>query len=104
MEYSEEIIWQVWSRGEVAGGNDPVYWRKDLFGAWLYRGHYENRNSEYGWIIDHIKALDKGGTDNISNLRPLQWENSIRKADSNIEPHVTSEGVYNVRPIENNPI
>ncbi len=101
MKYSDDIIWTIWSKGEIFGGNDPVFWRKDECGAWIFRGHYENRNSEYGWIIDHIKPLSEGGTDDISNLRPMHWENTIRKADGNIECQITSSGVHNDKPIEN---
>ena len=95
MRYSEDIVWQVWSKGKVEGGNDPVFWRKDEYGAWLFRSHYENRDSEYGWVIDYIKPLTEGGTDDISNLCPLHWKNDIPKTDGNLEGHVTATGVHN---------
>ena|SRR2546421_3614887 len=101
MKYTNDIIWKVWSKGEIFAGNDPVFWRKDQYGAWIFRGHYGIKDSEYGWIIDHIKPLSKGGTDDISNLHPMQWDNTTRKADGNIECHVTSAGVHNDKPIEN---
>ena len=41
-------------------------------GAWIFRGHYGRKDSEYGWVIDHIKPLSEGGTNDISNLRPMQ--------------------------------
>src|SRR5438309_9262964 len=100
MRYSNDTMWMIWSKSEISGGNDPVFWRKDEFGAWIFRGHYENRSSEYGWVIDYIKPLSEGGTDNISNLRPMHWENTIRKTDGNIECHITSSGVHNEKPIE----
>jgi hypothetical protein len=100
MKYSSDTIWKTWSKGEIFAGNDPVFWRKDQCGAWIFRGHYDNRNSEYGWVIGHIKPLSEGGTDDISNLCPLHWENNVRKADGSNECHVTAEGVFNGRPIE----
>jgi len=37
-----------------------------------YCGHYGRKDLEYGWVIDHIKPLSEGGTNDISNLRPMQ--------------------------------
>lgn len=101
MKLSDDTIWMVWSKGGIEGGNDPVLWRKDECGAWIFRSYYENQSSEYGWVIDHIKPLEQGGTDDISNLRPLHWKNNARKADGSLKCHITAEGVYNDKPIEN---
>src|SRR5574337_314545 len=99
-EFSDDIIWNVWSKGEIFAGNDPVFWRKDVCGAWIFRSHYKRTDSEYGWVIDHIKPLSEGGTDNISNLRPLHWENTMRRTDGSPECRVTSTGIFNGKPIE----
>ncbi len=98
--FSEDFIWQVWSKGEIFAGNDPVFWRKDVYGAWMFRGLFGRKDSEYGWVINHIKPLSDGGTNDISNLTPVHWENTIRKADGKIECRVTSTGVHNGRPLE----
>lgn len=38
--------------------------------------------TEFGWEIGHVTPKAKGGTDDISNLRPLQWlNNRSRKGD-----------------------
>jgi hypothetical protein len=51
--------------------NDPKDWRKDQCGAWIARNQYGNRNSRYGWEVDHIKPESEGGGDELSNLRPI---------------------------------
>jgi len=68
----------VWQKGAVLSNPnvDGRTWRKDVCSAWILRSEYGNRNSDYGWEIDHIVTKDDGGSDDLSNLRPLQWENN----------------------------
>jgi hypothetical protein len=94
MAFDEKTIQAVWETGVRIINNDPNVWRKDVCGGWIYRSHYGNRNSEYGWEIDHISP---GGTDVLSNLRPLQWQNNAEKSEGRLKCNVIASGAHNVR-------
>ncbi len=100
MQLSEDDIWAIWSKGEIFAGNDPVFWRRDACGAWIFRSHYNRKDSEYGWVIDKIDPEDTS-TDLVSSCRQVQWRNTIRKSDGSIECQVTSMGIHNDKPDEN---
>lgn len=95
--FSEDTVQKVWEKGTVVPNNDPDKWRKDACKAWISREKYGDRNSTYGWEIDHIKPESEGGTDDLSNLRPLQWENNVATQAGRLKCPVTSNGTQNVR-------
>ena len=92
---TEETIQKVWEKGTAVAGNDSKVWRKDQCDAWIGRSYYGNRDSQYGWELDHIKPKSDGGGEEISNLRPLQWENNANRQDGRLSCPVTSSGVEN---------
>ena len=71
----------VWNKGVEIPGYPKDTWRRDMCGNSMKRDEHGDRNSSTGWEIDHIKPVEKGGTDDLSNLQPLYWGNNAVKAD-----------------------
>lgn len=72
----------AWIKGRPIPNFDPTEWRRDAHGSAMRYWDYGNRDSQYGWEIDHVVPLARGGTDVFDNLQPLHWKNNCRKSDS----------------------
>jgi 5-methylcytosine-specific restriction endonuclease McrA len=77
--FSEPIIEAVWHH--VVGGLGDSRYKKDFCGATISRDEY-GLESEYGWEIDHIVPVSEGGTDRMTNLQALHWENNRTKGEN----------------------
>lgn len=105
MEYSKELRDKIWEKGISVEGYDSKIVRKDACGAWIIHDLYGDKETMFGWEIDHIfpesKLKELGKSDKASefiNLRPLNVANNVSKSDSYPEykATLTSDGEKNI--------
>lgn len=88
-QFKDELVDKIWEKGLKDPKYNPDFVRKDACGAWIIRDKYNDRDSIYGWEVDHIypvsklkeMAVPQELIDHIANLRPLNWKNNVSKGD-----------------------
>ncbi|HUX91493.1 MAG TPA: hypothetical protein VMV48_12490 [Gallionellaceae bacterium] len=88
MEYSEELIQQVWAKGRGSGEIDTDVWREDECGAWISRMDYGRTDTDFGWQIVNVTP---GAPDTLENLRPFHHHNGYDVANKKARRHVTAD-------------
>lgn len=79
--FSNSDVNAVWAKGVIDPRYDPAVYRKDAYDDWMKRDSYGTLG-QYGWEIDHIRPVAARGSDALSNLQPLHWQNNRKKGDS----------------------
>ena len=87
MEISKDFAIKFW---EAIYGNKVLV--ADCFGNEIYKEDYGNttllrtlpggKSFSYGWTIDHILPISKGGDNSLNNLEIMHWINNEEKADN----------------------
>lgn len=85
MNFTHTVISQVWNKAPQAEGFNPEEKRVDKCGALIARSSY-GMKTRFGWEIDHIIPISKGGSNKVTNLQPLHWENNRSKGDGEDNP------------------
>ena len=75
----DDLKIRAWQKDALIPGYDSALWRRDAFGDTISFAAYGNSNSDHGWEIDPIVPVAAGGSDLISNLRPLHWRANVAR-------------------------
>lgn len=72
--YSEKR--QAWNAALIIPGYDSNVWRQDVFGSAIRWDDHGDRNSKFGWEIDHVPANALATPGTRQTVRALHWRNN----------------------------
>jgi len=73
VSYDPKQVWSDYFGDESEG--------EDAYGANIKLADYGDESSQYGWIVEHVKPQNEGGSDDYSNLRPVNIRASRPQGD-----------------------
>jgi hypothetical protein len=88
---SKETLKEIaWKQARIVQGHDPSVERWDACGAWIHYEDFENRESDFGWEIDHVipiatlrlRKVPRKLWNHESNIRAMHWKNNQSKANA----------------------
>lgn len=95
MVLNQETAMRLWNK--QFGGETRV---TDFANREIDKGAYNDRNSKYGWNVDHVLPVSQGGKTNDSNLIVCHIQTNDEKADK--FPCFTANGIkYEIVKIQN---
>ena len=95
MDINKDTAMRLWAK--TFGNKTHV---KDFAGRTIDKCAYNSRNSEYGWNVDHILPVSKGGKSTDNNLVCCHVLTNDEKADR--FPGFKANGIaFNIVKVEN---
>ncbi|GAA6238421.1 MAG: hypothetical protein SPLM_05400 [Spiroplasma phoeniceum] len=80
---SEPEIRAIWDNTTRAGGRNNLFYRRDIAGAFIKMGEL-NQETEFGWVIEPLMPLEKGGKLEVNNCLAMHWKNAkVRRGTLN---------------------
>ena len=77
----DELKEKVWQRAKPVRGKDPKQVRQDPYGNQIRKDQY-GKDSPQGWEVDHIKPVNRGGSDHLRNLQAMQTRKNRKLGDT----------------------
>ena len=76
---------QVFNKGKKILFRNPRRYRRDALNNPIKRDDWGKRDKKTGWEKDHMQSVKDGGSEELCNKQPLQYEANIRKGSDSWE-------------------